>query len=166
VREHAHDPEVVDPDEGKPVPAEPQEEEGQPLVTEPLKLVRIASMVQAMLMEVRSIKLDASATSRLQGVHYRTVEALKGIMSEELTEELDNMVLPLEGEASEAEVRVAQAQLAGWLEGLFHGIRASLWGQQIAVQKAAAQSLEALHALEARKARSGEQEDSGQGLYL
>lgn len=135
------------------------------MVSEPLKLVRIASMTQAMLVEVRGIDLDDHAVARLQGVHARTVDSLRDIMSDELREELDSVVLPLQEGASEAEVRVAQAQLAGWLEGLFHGIRASLWGQQVAVQRAASQNLEALHALDAKESGDSASENSS-GLYL
>jgi hypothetical protein len=154
-------PEVLPPSE----PSEPDvvaETEG-PMVSEPLKLVRIASMTQALLVEVRGIELDDHAVARLQGVHARTVQSLREIMSDDLRNELDDVVLPLEEGASEAEVRVAQAQLAGWLEGLFHGIRASLWGQQVAVQRAALQNLEALHALDAKE-KPGDENSSG--LYL
>jgi hypothetical protein len=136
-----------------------------PMVSEPLKLVRIASMTQALLIEVRGIELDDHAVARLQNVHSRTLASLREIMSEELRDELDDVVLPLEEGASEAEVRVAQAQLAGWLEGLFHGIRASLWGQQVAVQRAAMQNLEALHALDAKESKASDGENSS-GLYL
>lgn len=135
-----------------------------PMVSEPLKLVRIASMTQALLIEVRGIDLDEHAVARLQGVHAQTVRSLREIMSDELRDELDAVVLPLKDGASEAEVRVAQAQLAGWLEGLFHGIRASLWGQQVAVQRAAMQNLEALHALDAKEAGADNTDPSG--LYL
>lgn len=148
----ASEPDLVEGDEG-------------PMVSEPLKLVRIASMTQAMLVEVRGIDLDDHAVARLQGVHARTVDSLRDIMSDELREELDSVVLPLQEGASEAEVRVAQAQLAGWLEGLFHGIRASLWGQQVAVQRAASQNLEALHALDAKESGDSASENSS-GLYL
>ena len=135
------------------------------MVSEPLKLVRIASMTQAMLVEVRGIELDDDAVARLQSVHGRTVASLREIMSDDLRDELDSVVLPLQEGASGAEVRVAQAQLAGWLEGLFHGIRASLWGQQVAVQRSAMQNLEALHTLDAKEA--GEDEDANSsGLYL
>lgn len=135
----------------------------EPMVSEPLKLVRIASMTQAMLVEVRGIELDDHAVARLQNVHSRTLESLREIMSDELRDELDMVVLPLQEGASEAEVRVAQAQLAGWLEGLFHGIRASLWGQQVAVQRSALQNLEALHTLDAKES---DKDASSSGLYL
>lgn len=158
--------ESVAPTDAQTTDQEPEvvpETEG-PLVTEPLKLVRIASMVQAMLVEVRGIDLDENAVTRLEDVHRKTVASLRDIMSDELRDELDQVVLPLGNDTSEAEVRVAQAQLAGWLEGLFHGIRASLWGQQVAVQKVAMQNLEALQALEAKEGRNNQEESPG--LYL
>ena len=154
----SEEPEVL------PTPVPEDDSGGEPMVSEPLKLVRIASMTQAMLVEVRSIELDQNAVARLQGVHARTVDSLRELMSDDLREELDSVVLPLREGASEAEVRVAQAQLAGWLEGLFHGIRASLWGQQVAVQRAAMQNMEALHALDAKEGGQGGEKSSG--LYL
>lgn len=157
-------PEVLD-DQDAPADPEVVEDADGPMVSEPLKLVRIASMTQAMLVEVRSIDLDDNAVARLQNVHGRTVASLRDIMSDELRDELDAVVLPLQEGASEAEVWVAQAQLAGWLEGLFHGIRASLWGQQVAVQRAAMQNLEALHALDAKESPAPASESSS-GLYL
>jgi hypothetical protein len=157
-------PEVLPPPE--PEVVEPAgSESDEPMVSEPLKLVRIASMTQAMLIEVRGIDLDDHAVARLQDVHGRTVALLREIMSDALRDELDAVVLPLQEGASEAEVRLAQAQLAGWLEGLFHGIRASLWGQQVAVQRAAMQNLEALHALDAKETQTKGDENSS-GLYL
>ncbi|MBT8166322.1 MAG: DUF2587 domain-containing protein [Acidimicrobiia bacterium] len=157
-------PEVLPPPEPEVV-AETDEPD-EPMVSEPLKLVRIASMTQAMLVEVRGIELDEDAVARLQSVHARTVSSLREIMSDELRDELDAVVLPLQEGASEAEVRVAQAQLAGWLEGLFHGIRASLWGQQVAVQRSAMQNLEALHTLDAKEAKDKDEQANSSGLYL
>jgi hypothetical protein len=156
----APEPEAV-ADDAAIAEADPDE----PMVSEPLKLVRIASMTQAMLVEVRGIELDDDAVARLQSVHGRTVASLREIMSDELRDELDAVVLPLQEGASEAEVRVAQAQLAGWLEGLFHGIRASLWGQQVAVQRSAMQNLEALHTLDAKESDKDKDANSS-GLYL
>ena len=146
------------------VPTAEPEDSGS-FITEPSKLIRIASMTQAMLVEVRGIELDEDAVARLQSVHGRTVQSLRDIMSDELRDELDAVVLPLQEGASEAEVRVAQAQLAGWLEGLFHGIRASLWGQQVAVQRSAMQNLEALHTLDAKETDKDKDANSS-GLYL
>ena len=162
--EEPQQPEVLPPPEPEVVD-EATPEPDEPMVSEPLNLVRIASMTQAMLVEVRGIDLDDHAVARLQDVHGRTVASLRDIMSDELKDELDAVVLPLQEGASEAEVRVAQAQLAGWLEGLFHGIRASLWGQQVAVQRATMQNLEALHALDAKETQAKGDENSS-GLYL
>ncbi len=134
--------------------------ESEDMVSEPLKLVRIASMVQILLNEVRSIELDQQARERLQAVHHRTVEELREIMSDELTREMDHVLVPLSDAASESELRLAQAQLAGWLEGLFHGIRASMWGQQMAQQRMLASRAQALEGLDQRSAES-----SG-GMYL
>jgi len=161
-------PEVLPPPEPEAVAGDAtiaEADPDEPMVSEPLKLVRIASMTQAMLVEVRGIELDEDAVARLQSVHGRTVASLREIMSDELRDELDAVVLPLQEGASEAEVRVAQAQLAGWLEGLFHGIRASLWGQQVAVQRSAMQNLEALHTLDAKETDS-DQDANSSGLYL
>ena len=158
-------PEVLPAPEPEVV-AEAEPDRDEPMVSEPLKLVRIASMTQAMLVEVRGIELDEDAVARLQNVHARTVSSLREIMSDDLRDELDTVVLPLQEGASEAEVRVAQAQLAGWLEGLFHGIRASLWGQQVAVQRSAMQNLEALHTLDAKEAGEKDKEANSSGLYL
>ncbi len=156
------EPEILPPPAPEVV-GEDVVEPDEPMVSEPLKLVRIASMTQAMLVEVRGIELDDHAVARLQNVHSRTLESLREIMSDELRDELDMVVLPLQEGASEAEVRVAQAQLAGWLEGLFHGIRASLWGQQVAVQRSALQNLEALHTLDAKES---DKDAGSSGLYL
>ncbi len=137
---------------------EPADEE---MVSEPLKLVRIASMVQILLNEVRSIDLDQQARDRLQEVHHRTVDELREIMSDELRTEMDNVLVPLSESASESELRLAQAQLAGWLEGLFHGIRASMWGQQMAQQRLLASQAQALQGLD----KSASENTAG-GMYL
>ncbi|MBT8198990.1 MAG: bacterial proteasome activator family protein [Acidimicrobiia bacterium] len=137
---------------------EPAEDE---MVSEPLKLVRIASMVQILLNEVRSIELDQQARDRLQEVHHRTVDELREIMSDELRTEMDKVLVPLSEGASESELRLAQAQLAGWLEGLFHGIRASMWGQQMAQQRLLASQAQALQGLDQRAS-----ENTTGGMYL
>ncbi len=139
-------------------PAEPTDE----MVSEPLKLVRIASMVQILLNEVRSIEMDQQARDRLQEVHHRTLEELREIMSDELRTEMDNVLVPLSTDASEPELRLAQAQLAGWLEGLFHGIRASMWGQQMAQQRLLASQAQALQGLDQQ---ASENPTTG-GMYL
>ena len=105
-------------------------------VEEPARLLRIASTVQALLHEVRTTELDQAARERLTEIHNRMVSDLSEIVSEELTEELEGLALqPAEGTPSGAELRVMQAQLAGWLQGLFHGIQASIATQQMAAQQ-------------------------------
>ena len=133
-----------------------------PDVSEPTKLIRIASMTRAMLEEARQAPLDDGGRRRMARVHEQSVEELRDILSTELQEEFGEIMIPLSNEdASESELRVAQAQLIGWLEGLFHGIQASLWSQQVSAQTQLAEMQK--RALTAPKKR--EQDDSS-GLYL
>jgi len=105
-------------------------------VTRPAKLIRIASMVRSMLEEVRRSPLDEAGRKHLAEIHERSVVELNEILSPELQEELRTVVLPFSSEEtpSDSELRIAQAQLVGWLEGLFHGIQATLFTQQMAAQ--------------------------------
>ncbi|MDH5372064.1 MAG: bacterial proteasome activator family protein [Acidimicrobiia bacterium] len=104
-------------------------------VTHPTKLIRIASMTRAMLDEVRQAPLDDAGRRRLLDVHQRTLAELEGVLSEDLREEFNDIFVPITSETpSESELRIAQAQLIGWLEGLFHGIQASLVSQQMATR--------------------------------
>ena len=100
-------------------------------VNQPDKLIRIASMTRAMLEEVRRAPIDETGRNLLIEVHERSLNELKEIISDDLKEELETIFLPLKDEQiSESAVRIAQAQLVGWLEGLFHGIQASLFSQE------------------------------------
>ena len=147
-------------------PVKPEVVEGPagdetPEVSEPSKLIRIAAMTRAMLDEARNAPLDEKGRIRLAQVHARSVAELQGVLSPELQEELDEIMIPLSIEgASESEVRVAQAQLIGWLEGLFHGIQASLWSQQMIARS----QLEEMQ----RRALGGPKEEpaDSSGLYL
>jgi hypothetical protein len=104
-------------------------------VSEPTKLIRIASMTRAMLDEVRHAPLDDGGRRRLADVHARSLDELREVLSQDLLDEFNEVMVPLDNtNATEAELRIAQAQLIGWLEGLFHGIQASLWSQQMAAQ--------------------------------
>jgi len=104
-------------------------------VTKPTKLIRIASMVRQMLEEVRRAPLDDAGRRRLREIHEKSLEELKTVLSPELQTELEEVVLPFTADApSESELRLAQAQLVGWLEGLFHGIQATLFTQQAMAQ--------------------------------
>jgi hypothetical protein len=107
-------------------------------IDQPAKLVRIATMVQRMLNEVRDVDLDKPSRKRLTDIYNRTVEELSDVLPGDLREELSAMVLHAvraEEPPSQAELRVLHAQLVGWLEGLFHGIQASIASQQIALQE-------------------------------
>ena len=102
-------------------------------IEQPGKLLRIAMMVREMLEEVRRAPLDEHAREHLADIHARVVKELKGALSGPLAEELDRITLPF-GEdeiPSEAELRIAHAQLLGWLEGLFQGIQAAIASQQM-----------------------------------
>lgn len=104
-------------------------------VTEPAKVMRIGSMVKQLLDEVRSNPLDEASRGRLAEIYERSIVALSDALSPDLQEELRMLALPFHEVPSEAELRIAQAQLVGWLEGLFHGIQATLFAQQLAARQ-------------------------------
>lgn len=125
-----------DPVQPEVLPAEGEAADDVEQVTRPTKLIRIASMVRGMLDEVRRAPLDDAGRRRLREIHERSLAELEGILSPELKKELTEVVLPFTSEApSESELRLAQAQLVGWLEGLFHGIQATLFTQQASAQQ-------------------------------
>jgi hypothetical protein len=104
-------------------------------VEQPAKVMRIGSMVKQLLDEVRSAPLDDASRARLREIYEQSVRELAGALSPDLAAELDRMALPFDDTTpSDAELRVAQAQLVGWLEGLFHGIQATLLAQQMAAR--------------------------------
>ena len=106
-------------------------------VTAPAKVMRIGSMVKQLLEEVRSSPLDDASRERLAEIYERSIVELTEALSPDLQHELRNLALPFkDGEIpSDGELRVAKAQLVGWLEGLFHGIQATLFAQQIAARQ-------------------------------
>ncbi|MFV1960949.1 MAG: proteasome activator [Acidimicrobiia bacterium] len=133
-----------------------------PAVSQPTRLIRIASMTRAMLDEARQAPLDEGGRQRLAKVHARSVDELREVLSPDLQEEFNEIMIPLNTEnASESELRVAQAQLIGWLEGLFHGIQASLWSQQAAAQN----QLQEMQKRALTAPPQGQKDDSS-GLYL
>jgi hypothetical protein len=118
--------------------AEQPEGEGGPstqAITEPAKLLRIASMVRELLEETRQASMDEPGRKRLVDIYHRSIEELGDSISPDLKQELEELVPPLDGVPSESEMRVAQAQLVGWLEGLFHGIQAAMFAQQMAARQ-------------------------------
>lgn len=110
---------------------------GDESVQEPAKVMRIGSMMKGLLEEVRQMQLDLPSRERLAEIYERSIVELAEAISPDLREELHTLALPFkEGEApSDAELRIAKAQLVGWLEGLFHGIQATLFAQQLAARQ-------------------------------
>ncbi|MEO6822840.1 MAG: bacterial proteasome activator family protein [Candidatus Nanopelagicales bacterium] len=103
------------------------------LVEQPAKVMRIGSMVKQLLEEVRTAPLDEASRARLRDIHRRSIAELESGLAPELVAELERLSLPFTEEQvpSDGELRIAQAQLVGWLEGLFHGIQTALFAQQM-----------------------------------
>ena len=134
---------VVGPD-GTPVSGEPQPDGDErdaraalvSMVEQPDKVMRIGTMIKQLLEEVRAAPLDEASRNRLRDVHAASIRELEQGLAPELREELERITLPFaEGETpSDAELRIVQAQLVGWLEGVFHGIQTALFAQQMAAR--------------------------------
>jgi len=134
---------VVGPD-GQPVgqmPMEMNDAEGDgqgiaDLVEQPGKVMRIGTMIKQLLDEVRGAPMDEAGRARLKEIHRRSIAELEQGLAPELVDELERLSLPFAEDSvpSEAELRIAQAQLVGWLEGLFHGIQTALFAQQVAAR--------------------------------
>jgi hypothetical protein len=136
---------VVGPD-GRPVGTVPmtqaQQDDGDEsldlgeMVEQPAKVMRIGTMIKQLLEEVRAAPLDDASRNRLRDIHAKSIRELEEGLAPELREELERITLPFaEGETpSDAELRIAQAQLVGWLEGVFHGIQTALFAQQMAAR--------------------------------
>lgn len=106
------------------------------LVQQPAKVMRIGTMIRQLLEEVRSAPLDEAARNRMREIHTQSIKELEAGLAPELIEELERLSLPFTDSAapSDAELRIAQAQLVGWLEGLFHGIQAAIFAQQVSAK--------------------------------
>jgi len=144
--EHPQQVVVVGPD-GRPVGTMPMphgavEDDGGPaaglaeMVEQPAKVMRIGTMIKQLLEEVRAAPLDDASRQRLRDIHQSSIRELEQGLAPELREELERITLPFaENETpSDAELRIAQAQLVGWLEGVFHGIQTALFAQQMAAR--------------------------------
>jgi hypothetical protein len=146
-------------------------ERGGPIVQQPAKVMRVGSMIRQLLEEVRNAPLDEAARARLRDIHARSLAELEDGLAPELVEELERLSLPFSEEAvpSEAELRIAQAQLVGWLEGLFHGIQTALFAQQMAAraqfEEMRRQSIPGAIGAEAAPDQEG-QPGGSPGLYL
>ena len=173
--ERPHQVVVVGPD-GQPVGAlaRPQDgdADGPPgvgeMVEQPAKVMRIGTMIKQLLEEVRAAPLDDASRNRLRDIHAKSIRELEDGLAPELREELERITLPFsDGETpSDAELRIAQAQLVGWLEGVFHGIQTAIFAQQMAARA----QLEDVRrkALPGGQAPGGQQPDyrPGGGQYL
>ncbi len=106
------------------------------LVEQPAKVMRIGTMIKQLLEEVKAAPLDDASRSRLREIHATSIRELEDGLAPELREELQRLALPFSEDSvpSDAELRIAQAQLVGWLEGLFHGIQTALFAQQMAAR--------------------------------
>ncbi|MGH3767218.1 MAG: bacterial proteasome activator family protein [Pseudonocardiaceae bacterium] len=135
---------VVGPD-GRPVHAmtvprgDAEDQRGMEVaeqVEQPAKVMRIGSMIKQLLEEVRAAPLDEASRNRLREIHQSSIRELEQGLAPELREELERLSLPFDQNTtpSDAELRIAQAQLVGWLEGLFHGIQTALFAQQMAAR--------------------------------
>ncbi|WP_375491096.1 bacterial proteasome activator family protein [uncultured Jatrophihabitans sp.] len=120
--------------------AETGEDDGQDgiaaQVEQPAKVMRIGTMIKQLLEEVRAAPLDEAGRARLREIHESSIRELEAGLAPELRDELERLTIPFGGQTpSEAELRIAQAQLVGWLEGLFHGIQTALFAQQMAARQ-------------------------------
>ena|SRR5690349_3023886 len=114
---------------------EAPEEEPKNSVDEPARVMRVGTMIRQLLDEVRQTPMDEPSRDRLREIYETSVKEIAESVSPDLREELDRLALPFgEGTPTDAELRIAQAQLVGWLEGLFHGIQATLFAQQMAAR--------------------------------
>jgi hypothetical protein len=164
---------VVGPD-GISKSGDPQDESGERSVTEmveqPAKVMRIGSMIRQLLEEVRAAPLDEKSRARLKQIHQSSIKELEDGLAPELVSELERLTLPFTEDElpSEAELRVAQAQLVGWLEGLFHGIQTTLFAQQMAARAQLEQMRRALPPGMMPAPPGGDQElpRPGSGPYL
>ena len=132
-------PHPVVTEDGQPVPplgATAEERNPAEMVEQPAKVMRIGSMIKQLLEEVRAAPLDDASRTRLREIYASSIAELSEGLSPELRAELGRLALPFSETAvpSDAELRIAQAQLVGWLEGLFHGIQAALMAQQMAAR--------------------------------
>lgn len=150
------------------------------LVEQPAKVMRIGGMIRQLLDEVKFAPLDEASRARLADIYQSSIKELEAGLAPELVEELERLSLPFSSETpSEAELRIAQAQLVGWLEGLFHGIQTAIYAQQVAARAQLEQMRRALpagivpdggqgHPAQGRHVQQGQGDEHGNrgGMYL
>ncbi len=137
------------------------------LVEQPAKVMRIGTMIKQLLEEVRQAPLDEAGRARLKEIHQSSIRELEQGLAPELIEELERLSLPFAQETtpSESELRIAQAQLVGWLEGLFHGLQTALFAQQMAA-RAQLESMRRGLPPGAAEAEAAQHQPRGTGQYL
>jgi hypothetical protein len=138
------------------------------LVEQPAKVMRIGTMIKQLLEEVRAAPLDDASRNRLREIHKTSIRELEDGLAPELREELERLTLPFTEDSvpSDAELRIAQAQLVGWLEGLFHGIQTALFAQQMAARQQLEQMRGALPPGMSAPGQRGGPTSPGTGQYL
>jgi hypothetical protein len=143
---------LLTPVVARPEPATPPPEtdtDADVVAVHPSRVLRLAAMTQALLEEIHRVELDEAARHRLATVFNQTVEVLRELLSEDLQGEIDRLELRLPDRPTSAELQVAQAQLVGWLEGLFHGIRTTVIASHLATQEELARAYQ--HGIEAAR---------------
>ncbi len=151
-------PLVVPTEIAQPSPAGEAE-----VVSQPAKLMRMAAMAKQLLDEVRAAPLDDASRKRMKEIYTESIRQLEETLSPELAEELDRLAIPFDSEPpTDAELRVAQGQLVGWLAGLFQGIQATMFVQQVAAQR----QLEQLRGMGQPADPTGDERDFRRAPYL
>jgi hypothetical protein len=159
---------------GQPLGEDDAQRNVTDLVEQPAKVMRIGGMIRQLLEEVKSAPLDEASRTRLAGIYEASIKELEDGLAPELIDELERLSLPFSSETpSEAELRIAQAQLVGWLEGLFHGIQTAIYAQQVAARAQLEQMRRALppgmtadDSGESQPGRPGEEPGGRGGMYL
>ena len=145
------------------------------LVEQPAKVMRIGSMIRQLLEEVKAAPLDEASRNRLKEIHQASIKELEAGLAPELVEELERLTLPFTEDQtpSEGELRIAQAQLVGWLEGLFHGIQTAIYAQQMAaraqfeqIRRALPQGMVPPQTDEQTEQQTGHRPGESGGMYL
>ena len=146
----------------------PRERPVTEMVEQPAKVMRIGNMIRQLLEEVRAAPLDEKSRARLKEIHQSSIKELEDGLAPELVDELERLSLPFTEDElpSEAELRIAQAQLVGWLEGLFHGIQTTLFAQQMAARAQLEQMRRALPPGMMPQEQEAPHQRPGSGPYL
>ncbi len=154
--------------DGSPQPSDGETENPGDAIGEPAKVMRIGTMIKQLLEEVRAAPLDEASRVRLRDIHAASIRELETGLTPELKDELERLTLPFTEDSvpTDAERRIAQAQLVGWLEGVFHGLQTALVAQQMAARMQLDQMRRGALPPGSSAADSGQSGGSGTGQYL